>query len=147
MLIFGGTVLGLVVFFLATRERPSNAARAASTTSIADVIGGLEVVGESFYQDALDRIAGPKTPDGVEHECEATLVLDDGNAHDRQAVRVEILGEPVAHLSRSSAREYRQALADAGLGRGPHTFEAVVRGGWRRRNGNEGHYGVELVGG
>ena len=43
----------------------------------------------------------------------AVLVLDDDNPYDNKAVRVEIDGYLVGHLSRENARQYRKKLKEA----------------------------------
>lgn len=48
----------------------------------------IEVVGESYYQDALERIAGRKTADSVEHPCIARLEPEPFNRHDKNAVAI-----------------------------------------------------------
>lgn len=77
----------------------------------------LNVVGESFYQDALKRVS--QCPPRGEHgyECSAVLVPDPKNPHDKFAVRVEVNGELVGHLPRGSAKRYHkrvQGLNDEG---------------------------------
>jgi hypothetical protein len=103
----------------------------------------LEVVGESHYQDALERICGGRTEQGADLRCVAALVLDDTNPYDRNAVRVEINGLQVGHLDREDAKEYRKYLRQHGLRGIRGTCKARIRGGWRR--GDEtGHFGVYL---
>lgn len=70
----------------------------------------LNVVGESFYQDALIRVS--KCPPSGEHgyECSAELVRDPENPHDKNAVRVEVDGEHVGHLPRGSAKRFNRRL-------------------------------------
>lgn len=103
-----------------------------------------EVVGESHYQDALDRIVGGKTREGHEHECEAVLVRDLSNRNDPNAVAVQINGMTVGYLSRPHARAMasifeKHRLAEA-------RARALIVGGWSDRGGRkaEGHYGVKL---
>ena len=62
-----------------------------------------DVVGESHYQAALNRIAGGKTEDGHQIECTAILVPEPTNSHDRNAVKVMIAGAQVGYLSRTHA--------------------------------------------
>ena len=101
----------------------------------------FEIVGESFYQGALLRIVGQKTEEEAQHECTATLVLDDRNPHDRNAVAVFIDGHKVGHLSREDARDFRQSIAHIGLRQAK--CSAVINGGWKRRK-SEGSFGVML---
>src|SRR5687767_10540590 len=52
----------------------------------------VEVVGESRYLHAFELICGPRNPDGEDCIVQATLVHEDGNPYDHNAVRVEIKG-------------------------------------------------------
>jgi hypothetical protein len=68
---------------------------------------GVDVVGESYYQPALDEIAGGRTTEGyVVREHLAALVLEPQNPYDKQAIAVQIEGRVVGHLSREDARTY-----------------------------------------
>lgn len=62
----------------------------------------VEVVGESYYAAALDGIA-----DDGQTQVWADLVVEDDNPYDPNAVRVEIDGQKVGHLSREIAPTYR----------------------------------------
>lgn len=104
----------------------------------------LEVVGESHYQANLETICGPRTTKGEERKVEATLILEDNNKYDNQAVRVEISGLTVGHLSREVARSYREQLKRSGHPRAIGVCQAMIKGGWKRKDGNTGHYGVWL---
>lgn len=102
------------------------------------------VVGESYYQDNLERICGPRKPEGEHRFIEATLIMDDENPHDNQAVVVKIHGLTVGHLRRDAARTYRMALRRLGYRRKVIMHcQACIRGGWQRDD-NIGHYGVWL---
>lgn len=72
--------------------------------------GSVEVVGESFYRTHFERLF-PRHGSGDDHEASATatLVLEDGNPHDDQAVAVFIRGLQVGHLSRDDARRFRRS--------------------------------------
>jgi hypothetical protein len=104
----------------------------------------VEVVGESHYQDALERICGGRSEDGAEKYCRATLILDDSNPYDKKAVRIDVDGATVGYLSREGAGVYRQRLKEAGHPRLRGTCDAVIRGGWDRGNGDTGNFGVRL---
>lgn len=102
-----------------------------------------EIVGESFYQQALSLICGGKTETGHNLFTTATLILESDNPYDRNAVAVYIAGYKVGHLNRREAAAFRSILADVGLHQA--SVDAVVVGGWRRRGGaDEGHFGVKL---
>jgi len=104
----------------------------------------LPIVGESYYQEALEAICGPRSDEGEDRRVEARLVLEDDNPHDSMAVRVEIEGQTVGHLSREHARQYRNQLEKAGYASTDAYCEARIRGGWDRGEGRQGHYGVFL---
>jgi hypothetical protein len=72
------------------------------------------------------------------------LVLDDDNPYDSLAVRVEIRGCIVGHLSRENAREYRRQLKKAGHPALTASCKALIVGGWDRGGGDRGHFGVRL---
>lgn len=120
--------------------------RATSPTVTLDGDGSfrVQVVGESRYRESFARIFGPRTPDGVDEERDASLVLDDDNAFDDHAVRVEIEGLPVGYLARGDARAYRRWLEAHGHGRARCQCSALIRGGWDRGAGDRGDYGVSL---
>jgi hypothetical protein len=105
---------------------------------------GIQIVGESHYQEALERISGGRTKDGVELYVKANLILEDSNPHDGSAVRVDIQAETVGYLSRHDARKYREALRNAGHPRLIGSCDAVIRGGWYRGRRDMGYFGVRL---
>jgi hypothetical protein len=104
----------------------------------------VEAVGESNYQRQLDRIAGGKTESGHNREVEAILIPDNANPHDRMAIAVSIDGEIVGYLDRRFARQHRDRMAEAGFPGSPAICQAMIVGGWKRRSGDEGFYGVRL---
>lgn len=104
----------------------------------------FDIVGEGNYQPALDRICGGKSEDGYEYECVAVLIEEPSNPYDRNAVKVTIDGQTVGYLAREDAVDYKHALADAGLAGRAVEVDAIVVGGWSRRRGDNGHYGVKL---
>lgn len=123
--------------------------RAEATPELRLLLNGggrfqVPVVGESRYLRSFEQIFGRRTADGVDEECEATLVLEDDNPVDDRAVRVEIGGQQVGYLSREHAREYRAWLQAHGHRTSRATCPALVRGGWDRGVDNTGEYGVSL---
>ena len=104
----------------------------------------LPIVGESHYQEALERICGPRTEEGEDRLVEARLILEDQNPHDSLAVRVDINGMTVGYLSREHARMYRRGLSKGGYATVNAYCQAVIRGGWDRGEGDRGFYGVYL---
>jgi hypothetical protein len=104
----------------------------------------LKVVGESHYQLSLETLCGGRTFDGHNKPTLATLIHEDSNTHDEQAVRVEIDGITVGYLNRQEARSYRLALANTGHAGRVATCAALIVGGWDRGDGDRGHFGVKL---
>ncbi|CAG0966473.1 hypothetical protein MTYP_01020 [Methylophilaceae bacterium] len=104
---------------------------------------GVDVVGESHYQRALEKLAGEHGPRGASTKCTAWLVPEDDNPYDNKAVRVDIEGHTVGYLDRDEARTFRRRLGAKKLTGQPTTCDAVIRGGYER-NGKKMSYGVSL---
>ncbi|MGB5903487.1 MAG: HIRAN domain-containing protein [Xanthobacteraceae bacterium] len=104
----------------------------------------FDIVGESRYQDALDRICGGKTDGGHEIEVEAMLIEEPSNSHDANAVKVTIQGHTVGYLARPDAEEYKHHVRYAGHAGQFVRVKAVIVGGWDRGRRGAGHYGVRL---
>jgi hypothetical protein len=58
-----------------------------------DELVELKIVGESYRQAAIAAIAGPKEPEGKSFRVGVTLRHEPENAHDRNAVRAEVMGQ------------------------------------------------------
>lgn len=101
----------------------------------------FQVVGESHYQEALAATVRALAPN---RKVIATLIPDNSNAHDDQAVRVELYGQHVGYLGRDDARGFRQRLTAKKLSGQITSCEAEIRGGGKKRNGEEMLYGVFL---
>jgi very-short-patch-repair endonuclease len=89
----------------------------------------VEVVGESFYLDALHQIVARDAPgsDGrIRKGVQATLVPEPENPYDANAVAVYVSGLKVAHLSRAEARRYQSAIQ--ALPRGEVVTDALIIG-------------------
>ncbi len=67
-----------------------------------------KVVGESFYEDNLRALCGPATNHMRQLAKTAILTLERNNPYDRNAVKVEIDGLEVGHLSRGEAAKFRR---------------------------------------
>lgn len=89
-----------------------------------------EVVGESHYQETLERIAGGRQVYGARKRCVATLVPEPSNKYDANAVRVDVKGKVVGYLPREKAAEYSKRIAEIGLGGQPIEAHANIVGGW-----------------
>jgi hypothetical protein len=67
----------------------------------------LEIIGEEQYQAALEALCGPHLPQGVHLYETASLILEDKNPHDQNAVRIEIQRKHVGYLSSETAMLHR----------------------------------------
>lgn len=137
-----GTILAYIL-----RSRENKAATPAPDSDIALLRGNgefaLEVVGESFHQAALESICGPRTEESVYQQHTASLILENDNPKDKNAVRIEIQGKTVGYLSRDVAKRYREQIKKGGMPGATGECQAVIKGGWQRGE-NIGAYGVWL---
>lgn len=117
-----------------------------STAKVRTLPGGriVKVVGEAYYQESLDQVCGGRTEDGHARECTATLVPEPRNPYDRNAVGVWIDGRQVGHLSREDALRYKPVVRRLAANGEIGACAALILGGWARRLGDVGHYGVTL---
>ena len=134
---FGWLVFLGVAWFLSKPIREGFRSGLSETAGFDSKDFSLEVVGESNYQEALERVAGPKGKDPVDLEVAADVVCEDNNPHDKNAVRVEARGMTVGYLPREVARNWRTQVSA-----GRMSCAAVIRGGWDRGGGDQGHYGI-----
>jgi hypothetical protein len=98
-----------------------------------------EVVGESKYQDNLRALY--KSLGGTEHDIKATatLVPEEGNQFDTNAVKVEINRRTVGYLTKQMAIEYRAAV---GTTSGQCGVKIV--GGFLLGDGTRASFGAKL---
>ncbi|WP_366928655.1 HIRAN domain-containing protein [Paracoccus saliphilus] len=107
----------------------------------------FDIVGESHYQAELTSLAGPKTEEGVELECDAVLMAEPSNPYDANAVAVLIEDKKVGYLSRADAARWTTQLDRMGWVGERVLVEALIVGGWlrkRRVKVDEGSFGVKL---
>lgn len=104
----------------------------------------LEIVGESHYQSNIESICGERKERGEYFETVANLILEDTNPHDKNAVRIEIQSKPVGYLSKEVAKLYRAILTENKHPKAVGACKALIKGGWKRKNGDIGSYGVWL---
>jgi hypothetical protein len=102
----------------------------------------FNVVGESHYQDALEKIAGGYRRDSQAFIASAIMALDPDNSFDPNAVRVEIDGQTIGYLPSAEAKRIGGMMQDQSVSAA--TVEAQVRGGWRTNQHDQGHFGVRL---
>ena len=104
----------------------------------------VRVVGESFYQDALEDVVGGRQPYSAWHHCEATLTCEDNHPHDPLAVAVRFKGRVVGYLAAADAPKWRRFIADLGWSKDDVRCAAIVTGGWDRGEDDRGYFGVRL---
>lgn len=125
---------------------PDGVARVQAPIFDAQPGARVDVVGESHYQEALERAAGGRTEDGpAQVEQIAGLMAEPTNAYDPNAVMVQIGGSVVGYLSRSDALAYKPVLEAVGrMGYPAFGCHASLTGGWDRGGGDRGSFGVVL---
>ena len=125
------------------RLRAGSAARQLQPVPL---LGGfsVEVVGESNYQDALGKVCGGRTEDGVDHDCTAVLRAEPTNPYDPNAIRVGVNGLLVGYLNRHAALAFRPVADRLALEGKVGTCNATIVGGWDRSHGDRGHFGIRL---
>jgi hypothetical protein len=101
----------------------------------------VAIVGESAYQDNLQRICGRFGADGVNLVRPALVILEDTNPYDDQAVRVDIDDLTVGYLNRTNALRYRKKR-NGDTGHQPTV--ANIRGGFKLDDGTTASLGVWL---
>ncbi len=99
------------------------------------------VVGVSFYQKALEKICSCKSEEGVKMLFPAKIIPYDNNPVDPYAVRIEIKGETVGHLSRNDACKWRSKMLSEGFS-GVTTCPAKIL--WDKGFEKTGSYSVCL---
>lgn len=87
---------------------------------------GLNVVGESFNTRNIARIDKQHGQPGNACFMPAHLIMETNNRHDKNAVRVEIAGLQVGHLSRADAKAYRQLIGATGTPNAVGRCEAKI---------------------
>jgi len=112
-------------------------------TKIKGATESFELVGEASYQDALDRLAGPKGEDAVYLDCSATLIEEPKNPHDKNAVYCLISGLKVGYISRDENLAIKAIIRNRGSD-GQLNVNAQIRGGWNRGGEDIGNYGVRI---
>jgi hypothetical protein len=103
----------------------------------------VDVVGESHYQNNIDRIVGERQQKGVKLKKKAIVWLEDDNEYDENAVCVDIDKKTVGYLNRDDARTFRKYLKANGIGGDEWKVNAMICGGGNR-DGEWLSYGVKL---
>jgi len=101
----------------------------------------VEVVGASRRQHVLAQAVADKGRGAI---VEASLVLEDSNPHDANAVAVHLNGQLCGYLRRADAEIYRANLAAAGDARLTVRCKAKIVGGFETESGERASYGLRL---
>ncbi|MEM7280556.1 MAG: hypothetical protein AAF438_02830 [Pseudomonadota bacterium] len=104
----------------------------------------FDIVGESNYQDTLDRLVEQKKHHDEPLVYKASLLYESDNPYDKNAVKVEIDQMIVGYLNRENAKYYRSQMTELGYEGYVVRCDAKIVGGWRNDRGQQAHYGVRL---
>lgn len=115
-----------------------------SALSLYAGVGGIDVVGESHYRDAIDRVVRGPHRGGVRATFWAHLVPETNNRYDANAVAVRINGVHVGYLSKADAKRYRQVLEDVTASGRQAVVRCDVRHGWDRGGRDRGDYSLRV---
>lgn len=143
-----GTFRGVSNNVSTTHEKKTN-------SSVIKIVGRIkkdpengyefDIVGESFYQGALLDIVGSKSEDSVEILKPAVVMRDLSNTYDANAVAVYIDESKVGYIAKDEAKEFCDAIKRSGFdSNSAFDVQAMIVGGWKRGNGDEGKFGVRL---
>lgn len=109
--------------------------------------GDIDIVGESYYQDALASIAGPKCEDGYHLPVTVELRREPKNPHatDGNAVACLINGKKVGYVNHGDSARLQPMLRQFEKDKKKAGVDGYIVGGWSREGGrDEGHYGVKI---
>lgn len=98
----------------------------------------VRVKGTSYRQSVLSEICGGTCKEGYQKYCRATLLFEDHNAHDPNAVAVLIDEKHVGYLPRDYAPKYRAHFKQP-----RNECDAKIDGGFEDRP-EIGYFGVLL---
>jgi hypothetical protein len=102
------------------------------------------VVGESHYQRHLRKLVGPRRAEGVQAKFIAFLVPEPDNQFDENAVMVLIDGDQVGYLMADDAIDFLSGMEEIERPGHVAAVDAVVSGGFQKKDGSWAHYGVWL---
>ncbi len=105
---------------------------------------GIKLAGTSAFQAELKRMIGKIDEHGANKTVRVSLVEDDQNEHDSNAVKVTINGTTIAFLPAGRAIEYREQISAAGLSGMVGEASARIVGGFKTNEGTA-HLGVRLL--
>ena len=108
-----------------------------------DALFAYEVVGESHYQEALERIVGGRRSAAVYFRVIAVLSSEPENPHDANAIMIRVNGEKVGYIKKQDNLALRNQLNALGIS-GDVQCRAEIAGGWDRGGGDIGKFGLKL---
>ncbi|MGR3593015.1 MAG: HIRAN domain-containing protein [Limimaricola soesokkakensis] len=101
------------------------------------------VVGEAFHQPVFAELAGPKTEDGYDLDCQVIFEAEPTNQMDRKAVKASISGQHIGYLPRHMADDFHAAMRANGTASA--IADGKISGGWHRpEDDEEGAFGVKV---
>lgn len=141
--------MGFLKRLLGERQDPSYVRQVEGALEVDAVLFDgdfeLNVVGESHYQEALEKAAGGRSAQGARLEITALLIPEPDNPHDGNAVAVWIEGGQVGHLSRHDAQILQAKIIDINQTRQRAVAcRGLILGGWDGGGGDRGHFGVKI---
>jgi hypothetical protein len=105
----------------------------------------VDVVGEQYYQDALEVLAAGRNAFGTRRRLlTVALVREPDNQYDQNAVRVDAAGTTVGHLSREDAPRFHAIIDRLARTGNPATCRAMLTGGWDRGDADRGYIGIKI---
>lgn len=105
----------------------------------------LDIVGESHYQKALERMCGKKNQDGYRVPVDVTLKREPKNKHDKNAVMCLVNSTLVGYINRDGAYALQSFLLEMEKRKLAVQLPAEIRGGWKRGKKDEGDFGVKIL--
>jgi hypothetical protein len=101
----------------------------------------IPVVGVTFHQETLSNICGNNREEGVPIYKQASLILENDNPEDPNAVKIDIEGKTIGHLSRRNATVWRGKMMSENRSGEVMCLAQIL---WDRGYIAEGSYGVLL---
>ena len=131
-----------------TKKNKSLASQALAVVSPEVFLSGdatyrFKVAGVSHYQDAIRSIAGTEGLKGKEVYCDAVIVHELNNLHDKNACSVTIGRHKVGYMFKGDAKDLVIGMNAKGEATGFTVgCKALINGGWVSTDGYKGKYGV-----
>jgi len=92
----------------------------------------ISVAGTSYRQAQIEKILKEKNINATGIDVTATLVPEDSNKHDKNAVRIEVHGVHIGYVPADLAKNFRGMLARRGLAGNTTSCDARLYGGYKK---------------